>query len=134
MIIKLWDIGNFSGIIVPLKTGVIWTNQVGGTYCGHPELEGIFLPAVGEIDDDLSLSDLYQETYDLNLVQRFLNIWGLEDLFIPANPDDLSEALGPAAILAEAWVPLRINPECKVCHFEPFKHQKVVVLTYENSD
>ena len=31
-------------LVVPRKTGIIYTNQVGGTECDHSELEGFVLP------------------------------------------------------------------------------------------
>jgi len=35
---------NFLGLIIPAKTGVIWTNQTGGTACMQPRLEGFLIP------------------------------------------------------------------------------------------
>lgn len=32
------------GVIIPAKTGIIFTNQSGGVACRHPELEGVFIP------------------------------------------------------------------------------------------
>ena len=31
-------------LIVPAQTGVVYTNQVGGTECEHPEIEGFVIP------------------------------------------------------------------------------------------
>lgn len=42
-VIRLWDIQTPS-IIVESPTGVIYTNQCGGTMCSQPELEGFLVP------------------------------------------------------------------------------------------
>jgi uncharacterized protein DUF6210 len=36
--------GDYFGLILPRSTGVIFTNQVGGHACNHPQQEGIFIP------------------------------------------------------------------------------------------
>jgi hypothetical protein len=36
--------GDYFGIILPYATGFVFTNQVGGHACNHPELEGLFIP------------------------------------------------------------------------------------------
>lgn len=40
------DLLNFDGLglIIPFPSGVIYTNQVGGLGCLHPEIEGVFAP------------------------------------------------------------------------------------------
>ena len=40
-------------LIIPGKTGVIYTNQVGGTECAYPELEGSIVP----VEFDILLED-----------------------------------------------------------------------------
>jgi hypothetical protein len=41
--ISLWD-GIGFGLIVEWPSGVIYSNQTGGTSCLHPEFEGVFVP------------------------------------------------------------------------------------------
>lgn len=31
-------------LVIPRNTGIIYTNQIGGTQCNHPELEGFIVP------------------------------------------------------------------------------------------
>jgi hypothetical protein len=42
-VVELWD-GVGLGLIVAFPSGVIYSNQTGGTSCLHPELEGVFVP------------------------------------------------------------------------------------------
>src|SRR3990167_3766213 len=35
------------GLLVPCLSGVVWTNQVGGTTCVHPRIRGIYVPLAG---------------------------------------------------------------------------------------
>lgn len=41
--IILWDMSD-AALIVPRQTGVLYSNQVGGTACLQPSLEGILVP------------------------------------------------------------------------------------------
>ncbi|MEM8530813.1 MAG: DUF6210 family protein [Chloroflexota bacterium] len=45
--IKLWDQVGL-GLIISWPSGIIYTNQTGGTACLQPELEGIFVPLRNE--------------------------------------------------------------------------------------
>lgn len=47
-IIHLWDhVG--TGLIVKFATGVIYSNQTGGTSCMQPQLEGVFIPLGNDV-------------------------------------------------------------------------------------
>jgi hypothetical protein len=41
--VRLWGISG-AALIVPEKTGIVYTNQVGGTACFQKELEGFVIP------------------------------------------------------------------------------------------
>jgi len=41
--VHLWNLIG-AALIVPCKSGVIYTNQTNGTACNHPECEGIIIP------------------------------------------------------------------------------------------
>ena len=65
---------NLSGVaaVVPMKTGVTYTNQVGGGACLHPELEGILVP----FNDDYEPED-YKLSLEYQLMEMFAeNGWG----------------------------------------------------------
>lgn len=41
-----------TGLIIQYKSGVIYSNQTGGTACLHPELEGVFVPLRNDLGLD----------------------------------------------------------------------------------
>lgn len=47
---SLYDL-NGVGVVVALPTGVIYSNQTGGSACLQPELEGAFLPVNSQHED-----------------------------------------------------------------------------------
>lgn len=55
--VKLWELSG-AALVVPESTGVFYTNQVNGTACEHPKLEGILIPVN---NDMLSSSPEYLE-------------------------------------------------------------------------
>ena len=42
-----------AGLIIACKSGVTYTNQVGGYACRHPEIEGVFVPLPTNISEQL---------------------------------------------------------------------------------
>jgi hypothetical protein len=137
------------GFLIPAPTGIIWTNQVGGTLCAHPEIEGLFIPAEFHNYTPFNYScgdvrDMYADTYDEYLgiartarssFQKSTN--GALDYVQELSKEEF-EALPPSArVGAEAWVPFvllgqkthrTLPPELK-----PFEGQ-VVIVTWRNSD
>lgn len=127
------------GIIVPCKSGVVWSNQVGGTACFHPEVEGIFIP----LPDNRCFVDGYDKDgfgvirercevkhpESSELILKFLKATGLNKLFeMRLNMKGV--------VMHEAWVPLKIKK--KLAHpphelLNDFRGRDVI-LTYENSD
>ncbi|GAB2190584.1 hypothetical protein MAH1_21920 [Sessilibacter sp. MAH1] len=65
--IKLWDMVGV-GLIFLQKSGVIYTNQVAGTACLHPQAEGIFAP----IEYDIPLAHP-EDTLESKLVYLLCN-------------------------------------------------------------
>jgi hypothetical protein len=136
MKIELWDIleDGLLGVIVPLKTGVVWSNQTGGTCCAHPELEGIYVP-LKPWDDALTdvdpFYDRWGQPYSPALVLAFLSNFGLDQWLEPTQPPE-HEANG------EAWVWAKVRtittdewllPEI----LRPLSGM-LCVVTYPNSD
>ena len=137
---------DFLGLIYPCSSGFYWRNQVGGTQCAYPRLEGIYvpLPDAGPRVDENPMYDWYvtsEESYQeraLPIIQKFL-----------ATSEFLSEWFKPLEswaevpeytpkFVAEAWVPVRCV-EGSHDHYiyehllRPF-FGKMVVLTHPNSD
>lgn len=42
------------GLVIACPSGVVYTNQVGGYACQHPELEGVFVPLPGSAAEKLN--------------------------------------------------------------------------------
>ena len=53
--VRLWHIGSV-GLIIPHRTGVIYTNQTGGRGCSQPELKGFYVPLV---DSQIDLQQVF---------------------------------------------------------------------------
>lgn len=128
--VELWmfDHESFFGMIVPCHTGIIWTNQCGGTSCTHPEQEGIFVPLPGFWIPDLEdLTDLWSTASHTEQISVWLNA-----------SEELSQAFealdhNPLAALGEAWVPVRVVNKGNETILAPFVND-IVILTYANSD
>lgn len=113
--IDLWEcVGVF--VIVCKQTGVYYSNQVGGTACAHPEVEGFLIPM-----------DRFHG-YEEDISKLTLDAWGrgsLDRMLSDVEKDQLEElvqgfqAVGcdwrPAldrdrlkdGACGEAWVPVR---------------------------
>lgn len=132
-IVKLWDMCGV-GLIVPGDTGVVFTNQVGGTMCDHRSLEGIFIPInVGlpeKYFQDL-LTKVFETSKNGNLTyieSQKINAVLLDSKFtqgITVDEERLSESV-------EAWVYVRIH-ETELSCYVNFGHFEAV-LTWPNSD
>ena len=94
-LIKLYD-SNGIGVIIKYPSGVLYSNQVGGTACLQPTVEGVFVPFYSEViaqeqmlidyfigpkwggacmngidDDD---ADKIDEILQANIVTRFIHV------------------------------------------------------------
>jgi hypothetical protein len=133
-IIELWSLENLYGIIVLAKTGVWYSNQVGGTCCCHPKAEGYYvpLPIFWHPEHDVLIDRA--EPYNRDLVEKFLT--SSQDLpmyFEPLDNDylatlDLLEDHNTD--LYEAWVPVKIIHS----YNNLLPKGKIGILTYVNSD
>ncbi len=128
----LWQIEDIFGMIVPHDSGVKWTNQVGGTACRHPIVEGMYVPLPREWLVENSIENEWGcgpgeglGEYNRAVAERFLE----------KNPElrkrfkfdkNFMESAG------EAWVPVIVDaPEDEI--LKAF-HGNSAVITYENSD
>lgn len=49
--VRLWDhVG--TGLVLEGPTGVVYTQQVGGVRCLHPQVEGLFVPLGNDLDEN----------------------------------------------------------------------------------
>lgn len=54
-----------TGLIIKAKTGIVWTNQAGGTACLQPECEGLFVPFGNDTRLDGKLISLENSLFEL---------------------------------------------------------------------
>jgi len=130
------------GIIIEMGTGIKWSNQVGGTMCAHPVVEGLFIPMCGGWFWEDTLCDRYGE-YDSSLVATFLSQTKLDRYFRPVDTL-VYEVMEIPLILAEAWVKVIVRDDIPNEIFDddvPFHDSNLQqfagrtgILTYLNSD
>jgi hypothetical protein len=63
MHIELWEAIGL-GLIVECPTGIIYSNQTGGTSCLHPEVEGVFVPLRNACDETRKVFGPENELFD----------------------------------------------------------------------
>ena len=116
-------------VILEEPTGVLYTNQVGGTACLNPEVEGFLVPLTGWEPDynDPMLDRVSVGNYPLdpNAMHRMFERLEVASLF------DLRHDLDTEELVAEAWIPVRVRPGDHI--LKDFAGQKAI-LTYTNSD
>jgi hypothetical protein len=55
------------GLVVPYPSGVLYTNQTGGTTCAHPVEEGVFVPLGSECRLEEKLDRIFQHQFAARL-------------------------------------------------------------------
>lgn len=146
-LIELYDSVGL-GIIIEYPTGILVSNQTGGTACLHPQMEGVYLPLR---NDYMSDSKVFMSP-EIALVKYFegpkhhstgaTNGIDLEDVekinFIieEAKLNDLIEVdLDKLAESHEAWIRILVNKEKQFGLMSGFKNYPLKgVLTWSNSD
>ena len=65
--IRLYDAVG-TGLIIPCPSGVMVSNQTGGTACLQPEIEGVYIP----LRNDYGLKDFRFSSPELELTTHFV--------------------------------------------------------------
>ena len=148
MRVSLWDhVG--AGLILRAETGIVWTNQAGGTACLQPEAEGVFVPFGNDTTLDgrlISIEPALTRVFDAAPGGMTLADDGLADVFARALADYAANRWIPfrgitldrdrLADSIEAWVHVRYQPVREIPSLVeglgrgPF----AAVLTWTNSD
>ena len=143
-LVELWE-GVGLGVIIEYPSGVLYSNQTGGTACRHPRVEGIFIP----IRNDVALDGTLMSP-EIELRQYFANgkyggsgaVGGIDtddaefiDTLLARRrlSDVLSVDVSRLCESEEAWVPVLIAKDDGVFSgFGPYPRRGI--LTWSNSD
>lgn len=135
---RVIDLGWYDGLglIIQHPSGVLYSNQVGGHGCFHPEVEGVFFP----LQTDINRSELntleqhFRGSWDAlnefgaNLVDTVLQKSGRNLSWISVDPSRLNDSF-------EAWVYVKLKPKkTKMDERLVGFDEAVGVLTWPNSD
>lgn len=141
----------WTGLVVPLSTGVLWRTQAGGTACAHPEVEGIFIPLAGDLAEEESFEDLQSRWMEAKDSWRYyadkvspLFAVTADTVHLRALHETewaLAQLPSPHRLRywGEAWIPVivaedpRENAWYMHPHLEAVK-DRLAFLTYPNSD
>lgn len=134
------------GLIVEWPSGVIFSNQTGGTFCLQPELEGIYVPLANDVElpggrllsPETELAAYFEgpkhrrtgavhglDAEDAETIERILAAWRLDGT-IEIDRDRLAES-------HEAWVRVIVNGG-KALSADLAPYPRLGVLTWNNSD
>lgn len=129
--VELWGHHGFFAAIVPCASGVVWTNQCGGTYCAHPEVEGILIPLpLDWLPETNFLENCWEDSPAGHCRDCALEFLRDSSVHMAELDTEYTDRWG------EAWVPVRF-PECTDRAPHPVIELlagKRAILTYCNSD
>jgi hypothetical protein len=139
-LIKLYNT-NGIGVIVIHETGVLYSNQVGGYACLHPEIEGVYIPLHNELvpqEDELMTfftGSKWQGWCDTEIDNETADF---VDTVLSKSPDTKQFKVNRSMLKnsCEAWVNVKILPtgeERNLSLLRDFESGKGI-LTWENSD
>jgi hypothetical protein len=145
-VIRLWDLVGV-GLVIEHPSGVMYSNQTGGTGCHQPEVEGVLVPVCNDVplDDPTAVSPATElseyfagpahggagatsglDQRDADFIDDVLRRCGCGDA-IKVDRERLRES-------HEAWVRVNVMSE-GVGHFEGFTpYPRAGVLTWPNTD
>ena len=134
--VRLWELSG-AALIVPCKSGVVYTNQVNGTACEHPECEGILIP----INND-GVRENFASSLEAKLCGLFDGTW---DSLDQAKADEIDKVLGQfnetngitvdrakLTNSVESWVYVTARETEDSCYSNFGEIQGI--LTWQNSD
>ncbi len=139
-VIKLYQT-NGIGVIVIHKTGVLYSNQVGGYSCLHPEIEGAYIPLNNEmVAQEKELMAFFTGAKWQGWCSEKIDVETADfiDDILSKSPDTvyLKVDRSKLEMSCEAWVYVKIIPTKEERAWSLLKGFKsdTGVLTWENSD
>lgn len=120
------------GLIISFPSGVIYTNQVGGFGCFHPEMEGFFVPlSLGHKNILFALQQHFKgnwhhiENSDADIIDKLLRTDEFE--FVKVDRSKMNESF-------EAWIYIDIEQLSRDLQLLNGFGNTKGVLTWMNSD
>lgn len=144
--IAIWDSVGL-GIIVAYPTGIFISNQVGGTACLHPKIEGIYLPLSNDytadnktfLSPEIDLDSYFMQKYNGTGATNGIDIEDIEAITTILKKYKLDETITidvqKIKQSCEAWIHILINESKRyeiIKGFEPYPRHGI--LTWSNSD
>jgi len=130
---------DFLGLLFKGETEIVYSNQVGGTCCSHPLVEGFFVlinggGPEGEADPFLDDGPTTYNSSHKEMVTRLIDELGYSEVLEAPEAHELEEEWW--AEVCEAWVPVKVREDAKGYNAAPVENLKgrVGILTYPNSD
>ncbi|WP_298544939.1 DUF6210 family protein [uncultured Aquimarina sp.] len=146
-LVAIWDTVGL-GIIIEFPTGVLITNQTGGTTCLHPEIEGVYVPLANDykeatkefLSPEIALIDYFEsakykgsgaikgiDLEDVAVINEILAQFSLHKM-ITIDLEKLQES-------HEAWIYIEISQDSDLGILKGFSEDPLKgVLTWSNSD
>lgn len=139
--VDLFNLGDFAGLIISAPTGVIYTNQTGGTHCCQEQLEGFFVPLTLFSDEDPleGYSEHLMRPAPLDSVRRAklmeLAQQRIAAMSLAKDLEALDIEASPTQSIREAWIPVLVKqrPDMMLAELAHLAGH-VGILTYQNSD
>ncbi len=144
--VRLYDSVGF-GLILDFPTGVLYSNQTGGTACYQPELEGFYIPVANDFYEEqtefsspeIELTAFFLsgkhggggatnglDSEDVSVIDKILSQYNL--YFISVDQSKLAES-------HEAWVWVNVKIDRDNSLFHGFSQSEFKgVITWPNSD
>jgi len=127
---------DYLGVFFKGETGVVYSNQTGGTACAQPQIEGFFVLLNGGAPEDEQdpFHDEWPHEYrkgDPERVEKLLRVLGYEKVFEAPSLSELA-----AEEIGEAWIPVKVKEDATGFNADPVEglRGRVGILTYPNSD
>lgn len=128
------------GLVVPHPTGVVYTQQAGGTACCHPETEGFYVPLPRYFAPAEWLRGHWPGSYKAEIAASLIaSCETLKEFFRPLTRKEQVEHTALCGEFGEAWVPMMVELPAVDDGSEARELLKpldgrLVILTYPNSD
>jgi hypothetical protein len=123
------DVTHTLGLILLCPSGVIWTNQAGGTACRHPQAEGVYLPLWSPVEFPHICSYGYAVDSEGDVAAEVQAAIAAAGWPLAVDRSRADEAM-------EAWWPVTVNADAGADEYDvmcQFRGWRAILVT-ENCD